>query len=353
MGFLDFMKFSDVGIDLGTSTVLVYVKGKGIVLREPSVVAVEKVTGRILTFGEEARLMIGRTPGNIVSIRPLRDGVISNFDITERMLRHFLKKVVGRRVFFKPRVIVCVPSGVTEVEKRSVIDATEEAGARHTFLIEEPIAAAIGAGLDIASPVGRMVVDIGGGTTDVAVISLGGSVLSDSIKVAGDKFDEAIIRYMRKRHNLLVGERTAEEMKVNIGSAYPRKEQLFIDVKGRNLISGLPQTIQVGSNEMIEALEEPLQLILESVRGIFEKTPPELASDIADNGICLTGGGALLYGMDRFIGEHTKVPCYVADDSVSCVAIGTGKALENIDLYSRGAVYDYRRGDYFETGNYS
>ena len=353
MGFLDFMKFNDVGIDLGTSTVLVYVKGKGIVLREPSVVAVEKVTGRILTFGEEARLMIGRTPGNIVSIRPLRDGVISNFDITERMLRHFLKKVVGRRIFFKPRVIVCVPSGVTEVEKRSVIDATEEAGARHTFLIEEPIAAAIGAGMDISSPCGRMVVDIGGGTTDIAVISLGGSVLSDSIKIAGDKFDESIIRYMRKRHNLLVGERTAEEMKVNIGSAYPRKEQVFIDVKGRNLISGLPQTIQVGSNEMIEALEEPLQLILESVRGIFEKTPPELASDIADNGICLTGGGALLYGMDRFISEHTKVPCFVADDSVSCVAIGTGKALENIDLYSRGAVYDYRRGDYFETGNYS
>jgi cell shape determining protein, MreB/Mrl family len=353
MGFLDFMKFSDVGIDLGTSTVLVYVKGKGIVLREPSVVAVEKVTGRILTFGEEARLMIGRTPGNIVSIRPLRDGVISNFDITERMLRHFLKKVVGRRIFFKPRVIVCVPSGVTEVEKRSVIDATEEAGARHTFLIEEPIAAAIGAGLDISSPCGRMVIDIGGGTTDIAVISLGGSVLSDSIKIAGDKFDESIIRYMRKRHNLLVGERTAEEMKVNIGSAYPRKEQVFIDVKGRNLISGLPQTIQVGSNEMIEALEEPLQLILESARGIFEKTPPELASDIADNGICMTGGGALLYGMDRFISEHTKVPCYVADDSVSCVAIGTGKALENIDLYSRGAVYDYRRGDYFETGNYS
>lgn len=353
MGVFDVFQFNDVGIDLGTSTVLVYVKGKGIVLREPSVVAVEKISGRILTFGEDARLMIGRTPGNIVSIRPLKDGVISNFDITERMLRHFLKKVVGRRIFFKPRVIVCVPSGVTEVEKRSVIDATEEAGARHTFLIEEPIAAAIGAGLEIASPCGRMVVDIGGGTTDIAVISLGGSVLSDSIKIAGDKFDDAVIRYMRKKHNLLVGERTAEEMKVNIGSAYPRKEQLFMNVKGRNLISGLPQTVSVGSNEMIEALEEPLQSILETVRNIFEKTPPELASDIADNGICLTGGGALLYGMDKFISEHTKVPCYIADDSVSCVAIGTGKALENIDFYSRGAVYDYRRGDYFETGNYS
>lgn len=353
MGLFDFMQFNDVGIDLGTSTVLVYVKGKGIVLREPSVVAVEKITGRILKYGEEARLMIGRTPGNIVSIRPLRDGVISNFDITERMLNHFLRKVVGRRIIFKPRVVVCVPSGVTDVEKRSVIDATDEAGARHTFLIEEPIAAAIGAGIDIASPCGHMVVDIGGGTSDIAVISLGGSVLSDSIKIAGDKFDDSIIRFMRKKHNLLIGERTAEEMKVNIGSAYPRREQIFMDVKGRNLISGLPQTISVGSNEMIEALEEPLQSILESIRNIFEKTPPELASDIADNGICLTGGGSLLFGMDKFISEHTKVPCYIADDAVSCVAIGTGKALENIDLYSSGAVYDYRKGDYFESTNYS
>lgn len=348
MGFFNFFQSHDVGIDLGTSTVLVYIKGKGIVLREPSVVAVERVSGRILTFGEEARLMIGRTPGNIVSIRPLRDGVISNFDITERMLNHFLRKVVGRRVIFKPRVVVCVPSGVTDVEKRSVIDATDEAGARHTFLIEEPIAAAIGAGLDIASPYGRMVADIGGGTSDISVISLGGSVLSESIKVAGDKFDDAIIKYMRKKHNLLIGERTAEDMKVNIGSAYPRREQVFMDVKGRNLISGLPQTISVGSNEMIEALEEPLQLILESVRKIFERTPPELASDIADSGICLTGGGSLLYGMDKFISEHTKVPCYIADDAVSCVAIGTGKALENIDLYSSGAIYDYRKGDYFD-----
>lgn len=349
MGLFDFLQMSDVGIDLGTSTVLVYVKGKGIVLREPSVVAVEKITGRILAIGEDARLMLGRTPGNIMAIRPLKDGVISNFDITERMLRHFLKKVVGRRLFFKPRVVVCVPSGVTEVEKRSVIDATEEAGARHTFLIEEPIAAAIGASLDISEPRGHMLVDIGGGTTDVAVISLGGAVLSDSIKIAGDKFDESIIRYMRKKHNLLIGERTAEDMKISIGSAYPRREPIFVEVKGRNLISGLPQSLTVGSNEMIEALEEPLQSILESIRAIFEKTPPELTSDIADNGICLTGGGSLLYGMDKFISEHTKVPCYIAEDAVSCVAIGTGKALENIDLYSRGAVYDYKRGDYFET----
>lgn len=341
-------EFNDVGIDLGTSSVLVYVRGKGIVLREPSVVAVERITGRILAVGEEARRMLGRTPGSIIAIRPLKDGVISNFDITERLLHHFLKKVVGSHIFFKPRVVVCVPSGVTEVEKRSVIDATEEAGARHTFLIEEPIAAAIGAGIDISQPRGNMVLDIGGGTTDIAIISLGGAVISNSIKIAGDKFDDAIIRYMRKKHNLLIGERTAEEMKIAIGSAYPRKEQIFLDVKGRNLISGLPQAIVVGSNEMIEALEEPLQNILECVRGLFERTPPELASDIAENGICLTGGGALLYGMDKFVAEHTKVPCYVAEDPICCVAIGTGKVLENIDIYSNGAIYDYKRGEYFD-----
>ena len=347
MGFLE---FNDVGIDLGTSSVLVYVSNKGIVLREPSVVAVEKITGRIMAIGEEARRMLGRTPGNIIAIRPLRDGVISNFDITQRLLQHFLKKVVGTRILFKPKVVVCVPSGVTQVEKRSVIDATESAGARYAYLIDEPIAAAIGAGIDISQPRGNMVLDIGGGTTDVAVISLRDAVLSESIKIAGDKFNDSIVRYMRKKHNLLIGERTAEEMKIRIGSAYPRKDQLFIDVRGRNLISGLPQAIVVGSNEMIDALEEPLQSILESVRSIFEKTPPELASDIAENGICLTGGGALLYGMDKFIAEHTKVPCYVAEDPISCVAIGTGKVLENLEDFSIGtsAVYDYRRGDFFE-----
>ncbi len=343
-------ELNDVGIDLGTSSVLVYVRNKGIVLREPSVVAVEKITGRIIAIGEDARKMLGRTPGNVIAIRPLKDGVISNFDITQRLLHHFLKKVVGTKIFFKPRVVVCVPSGVTQVEKRSVIDATEQAGARYAYLIEEPIAAAIGAGIDIAQPKGNMIVDIGGGTTDVAVISLRDAVLSDSIKVAGDKFNEAVVRYMRKKHNLLIGERTAEEMKIRIGSAYPRKEQVFIDVKGRNLISGLPQAITIGSNEMIDALEEPLQTVLECVRSIFERTPPELASDIAENGICLTGGGALLYGMDKFIADHTKVPCYVAEDPISCVAIGTGKALENLDDFSIGtsAIYDYRRGDFFE-----
>lgn len=340
-------EFNDVGIDLGTASILVYVRGKGIVLREPSVVAVEKVSGRILAIGEEARRMLGRTPGTITAVRPLRDGVISNYDITERLLHYFLKKVVGTHVFFKPRVVVCVPSGVTEVEKRSVIDATEEAGARHTYLIEEPIAAAIGAGIDIAEPRGHMVVDIGGGTTDIALVSLGGAVLSDSIKIAGDKFDDAILRYMRKKHSLLIGERTAEEMKIRIGSAYPRKEQVFIEVKGRNLVSGLPQARVVGSNEMIDALEEPLQAILESVRSMFEKTPPELASDVAEDGLCLTGGGALLYGIDKFIAEQTKVPCYIAEDPISCVAIGTGKVLDNIDKFTRGAVYDYRRGEYY------
>ena len=241
-----------------------------------------------------------------------------------------------------------MPSQVTEVEKKAVEDATYAAGAREVSIIEEPVAAAIGAGIDIYRPCGNMIVDIGGGTADIAVISLGGPVVSASIKVAGDDFDEAIVRFMRKKHNLLIGERTAEEMKIRIGSAYPRKEQVFIDVKGRNLISGLPQAITIGSNEMIDALEEPLQNILETVRNLFEKTPPELASDIAENGICLTGGGALLYGMDKFVAEHTKVPCYVAEDPISCVAIGTGKVLDNIDKGFVNALYDYRRGDYFE-----
>ncbi len=345
MGIFD---FNDVGIDLGTASILVYVKGKGIVLREPSVVALEKSSNRIIAVGEEARRMLGRTPGNIVALSPLRDGVISSYDITERMLRYFMKKVVGTHIFFKPRVIVCVPSGVTEVEKRSVIDATEEAGARHTYLIEEPLAAAIGAGIDIGDSRGNMIIDIGGGTTDIAITSLGGAVVSDSLKIAGDRFDEYIVRYMRKKHNLFIGERTAEEVKMRIGASFPRKQQIFMDVKGRNLISGLPQAIVVGSNEMVEALEEPLQLILECLRGVFERTPPELSSDISENGICLTGGGSLLYGLDRYITEYTKVPCYLAEDPISCVAIGTGKVLENIDRYSDIAVYDYKRGDYMD-----
>lgn len=335
--------YQDIGIDLGTASVLVYIKGKGIVLREPSVVAIDRNNGRILDVGDEARKMLGRTPGNIVAIRPLREGVISDYDVTERMLRYFLRKVVGKRIFFKPRVVVCVPSGVTEVEKRSVIDATIDAGARYTQLIEEPIAAAIGAGLDISRPYGSMVVDVGGGTTDIAVISLGSAVVSDSIKIAGDKFDEAIIRYMRKKHNLLIGERTAEELKINIGGAYPRKETLYMEVTGRNLVSGLPKTTRVSSEEMIEALEEPVITILEAVHSVLERTPPELAADIYDRGIVMTGGGALLYGLDRLIRENIKVPCDVAEDAISCVAIGTGRALENIDAMS-SAIFDYKRG---------
>jgi len=341
-------EFNDIGIDLGTASVLVYVKGKGIVLREPSVVAVNRNTGELLAIGEEARIMLGRTPGNIVAVRPLRNGVISNFHDTERMLRYFLRKVIGRRLFFKPRVIVCVPSGVTEVEKRSVIEVTEEAGARHTALIEEPMAAAIGAGLDIAAPYGSMVVDIGGGTSDAAIISLGGIVISDSAKIAGDKFDEALVRYMKKKYNMLIGDRTAEEIKINIGSAFPRKEQIYMEVSGRNLISGLPKTVTLSSNETIEAFEEPLNGIMELLHGVLERVPPELASDIAENGICMTGGGSLLYGLDRLLSEKTGIPCYVAEDAISCVAIGTGLALDNMDLYMNGTVYDYRRGDYYE-----
>jgi rod shape-determining protein MreB len=340
----------DVGIDLGTASVIVYVKGKGIVLREPSVLAVDRNTGNMVAIGEEARTMLGRTPGNIVAVRPLRDGVISNFHDTERMLRYFLRKVIGKKLFFKPRVVVCVPSGVTEVEKRAVIEATEEAGARHTCLIEEPIAAAIGAGLDIGAPIGTMVLDIGGGTTDLAVISLGGAVISDSVKCAGDKFDDSIVRYMKRKYNVLIGERTAEEIKINIGSAFPRKEELYMEVTGRNLISGLPKTVTLSSNETIEALEEPLNVIMESIHGVMERTPPELAADVAENGLCMTGGGSLLFGLDRLLSEKLKIPCYVAEDAISCVAIGTGKVLENMDLFTSGAVYDYRRGDFYNYG---
>jgi rod shape-determining protein MreB len=334
----------DIGIDLGTSSVLIYMRGKGVVLREPSVVAIDLKGGKILAVGSEASRMLGRTPGNIVAIRPLQDGVISDYELTEKMIRYFLRKAIVNRLGRKPRVVVCVPSGVTEVEKRAVIDASYEAGARRTYLIEEPIAAAIGAGIDISKPYGNMVVDIGGGTTDVAVISLGGAVVTDSIKIAGDAFDEAIIRYMRKRYNLLIGDRTAEQMKINIGSAYPRKEETVMEVTGRNLISGLPKTISVSSQEMIEALEEPLETIAETIHSVFEKTPPELSSDISENGIIMTGGGSLLYGLDRLLEERLKIKINIANDALSCVAIGTGKALEDIDLYAETSVFDYRRG---------
>jgi rod shape-determining protein MreB len=322
----------DIGIDLGTASVLVYIKGKGIVLREPSVVAIDRNTNKILAVGEDARLMLGRTPGNIVAIRPLREGVISDYDVTEKMLRYFIDKAIGRRRIFKPRMVVCVPSGVTEVEKRAVIDAANNAGARTTRLIEEPIASAIGAGLDISKASGNMVIDIGGGTTDIAVISLGGIVVSTSIKVAGDKFDEAIVRYMRKKHNIMVGERTAEELKINVGTAFPREEQLKAEVRGRNLISGLPKTIEVNSDEMLEALSEPVSAIADAVHSVLERTPPELSADISDRGIVMTGGGSLLNGLDKLISKRTGIPVYVAQDAISCVATGTGKALEHIDM---------------------
>jgi len=310
---------------------LVYIKGKGIVLREPSVVAIDNNTNRLLAVGEEARRMIGRTPGNIVAIKPLKDGVISDYDITEKMLKYFLRKVCNRRIF-KPRVIVCVPSGVTEVEERAVIDAALQAGARETYLIEEPIAAAIGAGIDISKACGSMVVDVGGGTTDIAVISLGGIVVSNSIKVAGDKFDEAIVRYIRKKYNIMIGERTAEEMKIKIGCVYPREEEVSMDIRGRSLISGLPKTITVTSTEMMEALEETVSHIVEAVHSVLERTLPELVGDISSRGIVLTGGGSLIYGLDKLLQEKTGINVIIADEPVSCVAIGTGKALENIEV---------------------
>ncbi|MBR3539299.1 MAG: rod shape-determining protein MreB [Eubacterium sp.] len=326
------MASADIGIDLGTASILVYVKGKGVVLSEPSVVAYDKDQERIVEIGEEARLMLGRTPGNIIAIRPLRHGVVSDYTTTEKMLKYFIRKAVGRNFFGRrPKICVCVPSGVTEVEKRAVEEATYNAGAREVTIIEEPIAAAIGAGIDIVRPVGNMVVDIGGGTTDIAVISMRGAVVSKSIKVAGDDFDDAIIRYIRKRHNLLIGDRTAEEVKINIGTCYKRPENISMDVRGRNLVTGLPQTVLVTSDETEEALREPTGQIVEAIHSVMEKTPPELAADIADRGIVLTGGGALLHGLEKLIEEKTGITTITAEDPLSAVAIGTGKYVEFID----------------------
>ena len=324
----------DIGLDLGTATVIAYVKGKGIVLREPSVVAVNNVTGEVLAVGHEARRMLGRTPGNIVATRPLRDGVISDYTVTEKMLKYFIGKI-GGRFLFAPRIMICIPSQVTEVEKKAVIDAASNAGARKVYLIEEPIAAAIGAGIDISKPCGNMIVDIGGGTTDVAVISLGGSVVSTSLKVAGDKFDEYIIKYLKKRHNLMIGERTAEELKQQIGCVFPKIQDMEMDVRGRDLITGLPKTITIYSSEMMEALEEPAMLIVDAVHSVLERTPPELAADISDKGIYMTGGGCLIDGLDRLLQEKTGINVMIAEDAISCVAKGTGKALDNLDSMDR------------------
>ena len=307
----------DVGIDLGTATVIVYVKGKGIVLREPSVVAVDNNSGDVLAVGGEARRMLGRTPGNIIATRPLREGVISNYTVTEKMLKYFIGKVCGKSLF-APRIMICIPSQVTEVEKKAVIDAAMQAGARKVYLIEEPIAAAIGAGIDIAKPCGNMVVDIGGGTTDIAVISLGGSVVNASLKVAGDK--------------IFIGERTAEDLKVNIGCVYPKIQDAEMDIRGRDLSTGLPKTVTIHSSEMLEALIEPAMMIVDAVHGVLERTPPELAADISDKGIYMTGGGCLIDGLDKLLQEKTGINVMIAQDSVSCVALGTGKALDNLDV---------------------
>ena len=328
----------DIGIDLGTASVLVYVKGKGVVLNEPSVVAIDKNTGKLLKVGAEAQAMLGRTPGNIVAIRPLREGVISDYDMTERMLKEFIHKVNGGFSLFKPRVIICVPSGITEVEERAVVDAGIQAGARRVYLIEEPVAAAIGAGIDIAKPDGHMVVDIGGGTTDIAVISLSGVVESASIKVAGDQFNESIVKYMRRKHSVLVGERTAEQMKMQIGCVFPLEEEKTIDVRGRCLMTGLPKTLQVSSTEMLEAFEEPMERILEAIHSVLERTPPELVADISNNGIVMTGGGSLVEGFDKLVAARTGIHTAVAENAISCVAVGTGKSLDSLSSMTDGTV---------------
>jgi rod shape-determining protein MreB len=326
--FLDFFS-NDMGIDLGTATTLVYVKGEGVVLCEPSVVAIRKSTSRVEAVGEEAKRMLGRTPGNIVAIRPMRDGVITDFEVTEAMLRYFIRKVKHRRFQVRPRIVIAIPSGITEVEKRAVKESAERAGARDVYLMDEPIAAAIGVGLPIQEPIGNMIIDVGGGTTEIAVISLAGTVFSKSIRIGGDEMDEAIIEYLKKTYNLMVGERSAEEIKIKIGSAYPLEEELSMEVKGRDLVAGLPKTVTVTSEEIREALQEPLRAILEVTKISLERTPPELAADLIDHGIVMAGGGALLKGLDKLISEETGLPVHVADDPVTAVVQGTGKVLDN------------------------
>ena len=324
-----------IGIDLGTANVLVYVQGKGIVIQEPSVVAVSE-DNRIVAVGEEAREMIGRTPGNIQAIRPMKDGVIADYVITEAMLRYFIRK--AGRTWFKPDVMISVPSGCTSVEKRAVRDAALKAGAREAYLIEEPLAAAIGANVPISGPSGNLIIDIGGGTTEIAVISLGGIVVSTSLRVAGNRFDEAITSYIRKKYNLMVGERTAEEVKIQIGTALPLERELMVEVRGRDLIAGLPRTIPLTSSEVLEAIELPLQQVVAAVRQVLEETPPELSSDIIDKGMVMSGGGSLLRNVDRLLTQVTGVPCHVAENAINCVALGTGLALEHFDFFKKSLV---------------
>lgn len=325
----------DIGIDLGTANTLVHVKGRGIVVREPSVVAINKNTRAILAVGDDAKLMIGRTPGDIVAIRPMKDGVIADFDITQSMLKHFIKRAMGSGFVSKPRVVICVPSGVTEVEKRAVEEATLQAGAKEAYLIEEPMAAAIGANLPVEEPTGSMIVDIGGGTSEVAVISLGGIVTSKSLRIAGDEFDESIVHYVKKEYSLMIGERTAELIKMTIGNAYPKPKEEYMEIRGRDLITGLPKNISISSSEINEALREPINSIVDAIKYTLEKTPPELASDIMDKGIMLAGGGALLSGLDQLIKEETGMPVMVAETPLDCVAIGAGKVLDEIETLRR------------------
>ncbi len=334
---------SDIGIDLGTANTLVYVKDHGIVLREPSIVAVKAGTTQVLAVGDEAKRMLGRTPGNISAIRPLKDGVIADFEITEAMLRHFITKAHGQRRFVRPRVVIAVPSGITEVEKRAVRESAMSAGAREVHLIEEPMAAAIGVGLPVTDPAANMIIDIGGGTTEVAIISLAGIVFSRSVRVAGDELDEAIIQFMKRAYNIMIGERTAEDIKLRLGSAYPMEKELTMDVKGRDLVAGLPKTITITSQEIREALSEPVARIVEAVRITLERCPPELSADLVDRGVVLAGGGALLRGLDTLIADETGLPVHIAEDPLSAVAEGTGKALEEIDFLRAVAAADRTR----------
>lgn len=328
----------ELGVDLGTANILVYARGKGIVLREPSVVAIANNTKKVLAVGEEARLMLGRTPGHIVAVRPMSDGVIADYTTTQRMLAYLFSKVVGKKRLFKPRVLVCVPSQVTSVERRAVLQAALEAGAGEAYTIEEPMAAAIGAGLPISMPGGNMVVDIGGGTTDIAVISLDGIVNSESLRVAGNRMDEVIVRHVKAAYSLMIGDRSAEEVKMKVGSAYPLEQELVMPVRGRDLVAGLPKTVEVTSLEIREALADPVMAIVEKVKRVLEQTPPELAADIIERGIVLTGGGALLRGFDKLLSAATSIPVYVAEDPLSCVAIGTGRALEELPAIRESAI---------------
>lgn len=321
----------DIGIDLGTANVLIHVKGKGIVLNEPSVVAVDKKTGKVLAVGEEARRMVGRTPGNIVAIRPLRDGVIADFDVTEAMLKHFINKLNLKGFLSKPRILICCPTNITSVEQKAIREAAEKSGGKKVYLEEEPKVAAIGAGMDIFQPSGNMVVDIGGGTTDIAVLSMGDIVTSESIKVAGDVFDNDILQYIKRQYKLLIGERTAEDIKINIGTVWPESRNESMEIRGRDMVTGLPRTITINSDEIARALHESVSMIVQSAKNVLEKTPPELSADIIDRGVIITGGGALLHGMDQLLIEELKVPVFIAENPMDCVAIGTGIMLDNID----------------------